>query len=269
MLDRRLHTTQAEVPMRKTDPGVKQADLSVLDSRLQVILEIAKILVAKHDLEAMLPQMLSTLIQTMDAADAGSMWLCDPSDGQLVARGAQGYNLTALKKLRLSPGEAMAGSVLQTGQAELYATPAATMDAMSNLTPANQKAFEEATAGLNQPLSAVCVPLAAAQTAIGVLVLLNLRRPGSFNQKDLELLRRVADLITLSIEAAYLKEELEATRTLSEANRLKSELISTLAHEMRTPLASIKGYSTALLMDEITFSQDTHMSAKTWATGWW
>ena len=54
-----------------------------------------------------------------------------------------------------------------------------------------------------------------------------------------------------------LKDELQLTQSLEEANRLKAELISTLAHEMRTPLTSIKGYSTALLMEELTFSSET------------
>jgi signal transduction histidine kinase len=232
-------------------------EMMAQDGRLQVTFEIAKILVAQHDLESMVPQLLSALIRTMDAADAGSVWLYEPSDGRLVARGAQGYNLAALKKLRLAPGESMAGEVFQTGQGKLYPTPVATTAAMANLTPANQKAFEEATTGLSQVLSAVAVPLATAETAIGVLALLNLRRPGGFTQRDLDLLQRVADLITVAIQTALLREELEATRTLSEANRLKAELISTLAHEMRTPLTSIKGYSTALLMDEVTFGPET------------
>ncbi len=36
-----------------------------------------------------------------------------------------------------------------------------------------------------------------------------------------------------------------------------AEIISILAHEMRTPLTSIKGYATALLMEEATFSVAT------------
>ncbi|MGD9100283.1 MAG: ATP-binding protein, partial [Anaerolineae bacterium] len=63
----------------------------------------------------------------------------------------------------------------------------------------------------------------------------------------------VADLIALAIENTLLAQELQDTQALSEANRLKAELISTLAHEMRTPLTSIKGYSTALLMEDVSF----------------
>lgn len=229
------------------------------DSRLQIAFEIAKVLVAENNLETMLSHLLPALIETMDAADAGSVWLYDPSDGRLVARGAQGYDLAALKRLRLAPGEAMAGKVFQTGQAELYSTQAATAAAMATLSPANQGGFEEATAGLSEPLSALCVPLSTPEEVIGVLVLMNLRRPGSFTHKDLALVQRLADLITLSIGTALLRGELEAARTLSEANRLKAELISTLAHEMRTPLTSIKGYSTALLMDDVTFSPEKQL----------
>ena len=85
----------------------------------------------------------------------------------------------------------------------------------------------------------------------------NLHQPGSFIHEDIPFLNAIADLIALSIENARLKEELQVTRSLEEANRLKEELISTLAHEMRTPLTSIKGYSTAMLMEEVTFDPET------------
>jgi signal transduction histidine kinase len=81
--------------------------------------------------------------------------------------------------------------------------------------------------------------------------------PGPFGQADLDFLRHVADLIALAIENDRLREQLQSERSLNEGNRLKAELISTLAHEMRTPLTSIKGYSTALLMEEATFAPRT------------
>ncbi len=230
---------------------------AVEDRRLLTIFEIAKILATEQDIEIMLPKFLSGLIETLEAADAGSLWLYDPSDGRLEAKGAQGYDFTILKQLRLAPGEAMSGKVFQTGQAELYSTPEATAAAMATITPANSEIFSAATAGLRQPLSAICVPLITDQTKVGVLALLNLRQTASFTHEDMAFLQRVADLITISIENARLREELEAAQALSEANRLKAELVSTLAHEMRTPLTSIKGYSTALLMKEATFDPET------------
>jgi len=234
-----------------------EAQPAIKDQRLLTVFEIAKILATEQALETMLPRFLTCLIKTLEAADAGSLWLYDPSDGRLEAKGAQGYDFTILKQLRLAPGEAMSGKVFRTGQAELYSTPEATAAAMANITPANSEIFRAATAGLRQPLSAICVPLITGQTKVGVLTLLNLRQPASFTREGRAFLQRVADLITLSIENARLREEMESTKALSEANRLKAELISILAHEMRTPLTSIKGYSTALLMEESTFSPET------------
>jgi signal transduction histidine kinase len=227
------------------------------DQKLVILFEIARILVIEHELETMLQEVLTCLIETLETADAGSVWLYDPAEERLVAKGAQGYDFAVLKQLRLAPGEAMSGKVFQTGQPRLYPTPKATAAAMANITSANSEIFRAATAGLRQPLSAVCVPLITDQKKAGVLTLLNLRQAASFTRENLAFLQRVADLITIAIENAHLRDELEAAQALSEANRLKAELVSTLAHEMRTPLTSIKGYSTALLMEEASFSADT------------
>ncbi len=227
------------------------------DQQLLTIFEIAKILVGGHDLEGMLDRLLPSLVETLEAADAGSLWLCDPVDGQLTVAGAYGYDAAYLKQIRLAPGEAIAGRVFQTGLPELHSNPEAAARALLDMAPANRDNFVKATIGLAEPLSAVSVPLSTGPQRIGALTLLNLRQAGGFDDADLAFLLRVADLISLAIENARLREELQATQALSDANRLKAEVIGILAHEMRTPLTSIKGYSTALLMDDVTFSAST------------
>jgi signal transduction histidine kinase len=237
--------------------ALAEAPTADKNQRLPIIFELAKILATRQDLEVMLSEFLACLIETLEAAEAGALLLYDPSDERLIVRAAQGYDLTSLRQMRLAPGEATCGKTFQTGQAELYPTPKAISAETANLSSANRELLRAATIGLRQPQSAVCIPLFTGQTRVGVLTLVNRRQPGSFVPADLPLLRAVADLIALSIENARLNEELQATRAIEEANRLKSELISTLAHEMRTPLTSIKGYSTALLMEEAAFSPET------------
>jgi signal transduction histidine kinase len=227
------------------------------DQRLLIVFEMAKILVTEHDLEMMPAQFLSCLIETLKAAEAGMLMLYDPSDELLKMGVAQGYDLNGLESLRLAPGEAMTGKIFQTGQAESYPNPQAIAAARENMTPANRELLKRAAVGLGQPQSVICIPLITGQTIVGVLLLENRRQPDSFAHIDLTFLQAVADLIALAIENVRLKEDLKTIESLREANRLKAELLSTLAHEMRTPLTSIKGYSTALLEEEVTLSPET------------
>jgi len=227
------------------------------DQRLLTISELAKISVTEHVTKTMLQKLLACLVETFEAADAGVLLLYDPADERLAVRAAHGYDLAKLEQIRIAPGEARCGRVFQTGQPELYSTPEAIAAAMANLAPANGETVTAAMIGPQEPQSAVCVPLISGETKVGVLMLENLRDANGFVCADLPFLQTVADLIALSIEGARLREDFQSAQALSEANRLKAELISTLAHEMRTPLTSIKGYSTALLMEDITFKPET------------
>jgi signal transduction histidine kinase len=215
--------------------------------------EIAKILATEHDLEAMSSGFLSCLIDTLEAAETGIFLLYDQTTDRLTVRDAQGYDFGILSQIQVAPGEAMSGVALQTGQTGLYATPDEIAAARANLAPTNRDLFRQATTDLKEALSAVCVPLITGQTRVGALVLENRSKPSRFTRADLPFLEAVAQLMALSIDNARLRDELQSVTALEEANRLKAELISTLAHEMRTPLTSIKGFSTALLMEEASF----------------
>jgi signal transduction histidine kinase len=234
-----------------------QAQATDQDQRLSIIFDIAKILATQQELEAMLSEFVSCIVETLEAADAGVMLIHDPSDERLTVRATYGYDLEILKRLHLAPGEATCGKTFETGEAQLYPTPQSVVAARENLTQENREVVHAATVGAKPVQSAVCIPLFTGEAKVGVLMLENHRQPHTLVREDVPFLRAVADLIALSIENARLKHELQVTRSLEEANRLKAELISTLAHEMRTPLTSIKGYSTALLMEEAVFSSET------------
>jgi signal transduction histidine kinase len=225
--------------------------------KLSIIFEIARFLATKRDLETMFSELLSSLIEIFEAADAGILRLYDPENNQLVVKAAQGYHLDNLKQLSLSPGETTSGRAFESGEVELFATPKSITAARANRTPAHQLMFASATQGFDQAQSLISMPLITDQK-VGTLTLENRRQPGSFSRADVPFWQAVADLIALAIENTLLTQELQETQSLNEANRLKAELISTLAHEMRTPLTSIKGYSTALLMEECDFSPEAH-----------
>jgi len=248
-----------EIPRssRTLDLTVAQTPTTVQEQRLLTAIEIATILATEHDLGTMLPKFLSCLTETLAAAEYGLLLLYDPVDERLAVGAAQRYDLDYLGEMRLSPGEGTCGKAFQSGQPTLFPNEDSIAAARENLTPKNRALLDAAMANQSLAQSCVCIPLVASDMSVGVLKLENVRRPSSFAQADLPFLQAIASLIALSIENAHLKEDIQATEALREANRLKTELISTLSHEMRTPLTSIKGYSTALLMDEASFSPET------------
>lgn len=59
------------------------------------------------------------------------------------------------------------------------------------------------------------------------------------------------------MEQARLSAELERTQVRRELDRIRSEIIATVSHEMRTPVGLIKGYASALLMKDVRLTRDT------------
>jgi signal transduction histidine kinase len=243
--------------MKTRARGAPAHTSSAHDQRLSIIFDVARALATQQDLETMLPAFLTSLTERLETADASVLMTYDPSDARLVVRAAQGYDLTKLEQVRLAPGEATCGTTFQTGEVQFYATPKDISAGRANLMPDNRELIEQATTDPRSPQSAVCIPLFTGQTKVGVLMLESRQLTDAFVREDLAFLEAVADLIALAIENAHLRSDLQATRALEEANRLKAELISTLAHEMRTPLTSIKGYSTALLMEDVSFDPES------------
>ncbi len=225
------------------------------DQQLSIVLKIAKVVAAQHDLEAMPEKLFSCLADALEA-ESGLLLLCDPSGEYLSVEAARGYDLAVLEPLRLACGEVMSRSTWQAGPVQSYATPEAVAGARAFLPPEYQDLLIDAAAGSCPPRSALGIPLIADQTVVGVLFLES-SQPEGFAGIDLTFLRSLGSLVALAIQNARQKHKWWTDDYLREANRLKAELLSTLAHEMRTPLTSIKGYSTALLMEEASFSPET------------
>jgi signal transduction histidine kinase len=115
--------------------------------------------------------------------------------------------------------------------------------------------------------SVMCVPLKVKARVIGVIYLDNRIEEGMFRETHLEMLSAFGNQAAVAIENARLYENLirsyderfrltqelhqqEKIRLASEeANRLKSEFVSIVSHELRSPLTVIKTYTSALHRD--------------------
>ncbi len=237
--------------------GEYRADLERKAQELDALFEISKILSSAPDLNTLLGSIVERLVGALDAAESAAVLLYSPETSSLEVASAFGYQGDWVSRLRLRPGEAVAGKVFQAGKAQLFPTPQDTAAAMGDMTPDNRLLFDRAVGGTGLPRSAVGAPLISGGETLGVLLLQNLRNGQRFIQSDLGFVQALADLVALAVAKDRLLKEAEQARVLEEANRLKSELLSTLSHEMRTPLASIKGYASALLMEEADWEDET------------
>ncbi len=95
------------------------------------------------------------------------------------------------------------------------------------------------------------VPMRIKDRVTGVIEALN-KKEGEFSDFDVSLLLVVASQAAISIHNARLIQALQkANIELSQADKLKRDLMSVASHELRTPLGNILGYATLLHEDAI------------------
>ncbi len=90
------------------------------------------------------------------------------------------------------------------------------------------------------------LPMRTARGAVGV-VGLDSDRPGPLLSPDQRrLLDALADQAALAIERVNLAQDVDRARMTAETERLRSALLTSISHDLRTPLASILGSATSL-----------------------
>lgn len=92
----------------------------------------------------------------------------------------------------------------------------------------------------------LCLPLRAARGPVGVLAV-RMSAAGQTTPETLRLLEALADQAAAAIERTLLVADVETTRVAAERERLRSALLSSLSHDLRTPLVSIMGAASSIV----------------------
>lgn len=100
-------------------------------------------------------------------------------------------------------------------------------------------AMQVSLPGVQPSQTVLCVPIRRENQVIGVLML-TAQRVGAFDEDAQALVSRLADRAAIAIENGRLYDAVQA------ANRAKSEFVSLVAHELKVPMTSIKGYADLL-----------------------
>lgn len=215
------------------------------------LLDMAQLVAREDDEPTLSGLFLAQLLALFSTAEAASLWLYLPAEGQLGVSASRGYKAEPLNQIRLTPGKCF-GRTFSVGHPTLYATAMQAAKLIDEMDPGQLALYQMAT-GVEHPKSIISAPLQVGETKLGVLVLENFRNAHQFDADDLKWLQSASNLIALALSNAQLLRELHKAQTANEASSVRKDSVAFLAHEMRTPLTAIKGYATALLMDDVRF----------------
>ena len=105
---------------------------------------------------------------------------------------------------------------------------------------------------------ALYLPLIAPRGTLGVLGVCPTERHSLEAPEQIHQLETFANQTALAIERTQLAEEAQQAQVRAEAERLRNALLSSVSHDLRTPLATIMGSASSLLED------GTHFQRGTW-----
>lgn len=230
-----------------------------LRGELHALTGVAKALTMSRELPELLQGAMDEIARALDPAEFGVVLLWDQSEGLFRPYAACGQGLQdvqALREIGLREGESVTGKVYAEGQAWLLSSLEEVAAMQADMGPANRAAMQRALGLEGELRSVVATPVTAGDKKYGVLVLGTRRGPTVFTKDNLPFVRTLADLIALAIDRSMLETGAATAREARQTDRLRAEVMATLSHELRTPLAAIKGYSTALLLDQVDWPAD-------------
>lgn len=199
---------------------------------------------------------MQTITEALTQADIGTIMLWDEAGSCFRPIISHGLNPAVLDEIELQAGESITGKVFNQNQACLFSTVEEVSHAMSDMDPHSREVMIRAAGTREIPQCVIAAPISAARRKYGVLILESIQTGNPFTKQDIPFIKTLADLIALVVERSRLETVNETNRETQQVERLRSEVLGTLSHELRLPLATIRGYATALLLEEVTWSEE-------------
>ncbi len=206
------------------------------------------------DREALMQKVLEALTSDLQY-DRAMVSFYDPvrqvvKDARLLGLSPEIQAFARAREIPVTDPASPEGIVLLQGQPLLLGDVQAVWD---RLHPLNQQ-----LASMMQTKAMIAVPLKTKDRILGSLTVDRIREH-SLTQDDLELLMTVAHQVAIALDNASAYEQIEdlnvgleakvreRTAELEQADRVRSQFLSHVSHELKTPLTSIKGFLQNLL----------------------
>jgi sigma-B regulation protein RsbU (phosphoserine phosphatase) len=184
-------------PVSKTTPKIAHHELSVLA-------DFSQAFATTVDIQQTIQVAIERITEYLNA-EAGAIFLVDPSSGEAVCRAASGETAKAVLGFKVAPGQGIVGRVIESAQPRLVEDVQHDPDFIGN----------KVTGFM--PRTMVCVPLSTSGGVIGAVQIINKTNNRFFNQPDADLLRLLSVPTALALNNAKLAQD------LVEQNRIRRE----------------------------------------------
>src|SRR5512144_378106 len=106
---------------------------------------------------------------------------------------------------------------------------------------------------------ALYLPMIASGGAIGVVGILPKNETDGYEPEQFHYLEAFANQTAIAIERSFLGEAAQRALLKAETESLRSTLLSSISHDLRTPLTSITGAASTLLQNDITLDRQNRL----------
>jgi len=90
----------------------------------------------------------------------------------------------------------------------------------------------------------------------GVLTMIRFGGP-KFTRKHIQQASIFAEMITNILERKFHQDKIDQLETVRNKTQLQDDFIATISHDLNTPLGFIKGYTSSLLRNDVTWNEET------------
>ena len=231
---------------------------------LAELLQLGQLLNSSLELSKVLETAIEEVIRFV-RAERGFIMLVDSETGRVWGEAVRNLEKEALEATlsgidlqnRAEISCTVVETVLDTGQ------PLLTHNAMEDPRFSGRQSVQ-----FSNLRSVLCVPLITQGRVLGIIYVDNRAQSSMFTERQLTMLSAFANQAAVAMENARLYNNLrqsleermklhdelhrQETRQLAleEASRLKSDFIGMVAHELRNPLTSIRGFVQTLMLDD-------------------
>jgi signal transduction histidine kinase len=207
------------------------------NKELSALYAIVSTLGKSLKLDDLLNEVLRKILLIFDLS-MGAIHLWDPREGTLNLKAHQGLSNSSVGRLqKIKTGEGPIGRALETGEPIFFADHGRAPE------PPVSEEVKKAVPPDWEFRYVTGLPLKSKGKTLGTLTLFD-RRDDTFSDQDHALLLSICSQIAVAAENARLYEEAK------KVDQLKSDFVTKVSHEFRTPLTSIKGFAEILLTSE-------------------